>query len=402
MIRVILAWPDRDRFVLSAGHGSAWIYAALHLSGYDLPMEQLEKFRQWGSLTPGHPERDPHHVTPGVEVTTGPARAGLRQRGRPGDGRGVPARQVRRGGPEPPHVRDLLGRRPHGGHRVGGGVDRGAEGARQARLPLRRQRHLAGRSDVAELQRRGRDEALRGLRLARARSSRTSTTSRRCARRSRPPATTRSARRSSASRRSSATRRRTSRARARRTARRSATTRSAPPRRRSGSDPDQKFHVPDEVYAAFSAQEKGTELRTAWEERFKAFARRAARAGEGVGRRVGAASRCPASARRWPTSTGATSRSPRAVAGQKAMAAFEAAHPDDGGRRGRPLRVDEDRVPECGRVHGREAGPQRLLGRARARHGRARSTAWRRTAASCGRTARRSCSSPTTCAARCG
>src|SRR5206468_3860225 len=70
-------WPDRDRFVLSAGHGSMLLYAALHLSGYDLPMEQLKQFRQWGSLTPGHPERDLEHPTPGVEVTTGPLGQGF-------------------------------------------------------------------------------------------------------------------------------------------------------------------------------------------------------------------------------------------------------------------------------------------------------------------------------------
>jgi len=70
-------WPDRDRFVLSAGHGSALLYSSLHLSGYDLPMAQLERFRQWESLTPGHPERDRVHVTPGVEVTTGPLGQGF-------------------------------------------------------------------------------------------------------------------------------------------------------------------------------------------------------------------------------------------------------------------------------------------------------------------------------------
>jgi transketolase len=62
-------WPDRDRFVLSAGHGSMLLYALLYLTGYDLPMEELQRFRQWGSQTPGHPERG---LTPGVEVTTGP------------------------------------------------------------------------------------------------------------------------------------------------------------------------------------------------------------------------------------------------------------------------------------------------------------------------------------------
>ncbi|HET6263512.1 MAG TPA: transketolase [Usitatibacter sp.] len=68
------AWPDRDRFVLSNGHGSMLQYALLHLSGYDLPMEELRKFRQLHSKTPGHPEVG---YTPGVETTTGPLGQGL-------------------------------------------------------------------------------------------------------------------------------------------------------------------------------------------------------------------------------------------------------------------------------------------------------------------------------------
>src|SRR5512135_265755 len=68
------AWPDRDRFVLSAGHASMLLYATLHLVGYDLPLEQLRAFRQWGSRTPGHPE---HGRTPGVETTTGPLGQGF-------------------------------------------------------------------------------------------------------------------------------------------------------------------------------------------------------------------------------------------------------------------------------------------------------------------------------------
>ncbi len=67
-------WPDRDRFVLSAGHGSALLYALLHLFGYDLPLEELRRFRQLGSATPGHPELG---HTPGVETTTGPLGQGL-------------------------------------------------------------------------------------------------------------------------------------------------------------------------------------------------------------------------------------------------------------------------------------------------------------------------------------
>ncbi|HUJ52741.1 MAG TPA: transketolase, partial [Steroidobacteraceae bacterium] len=68
------AWPDRDRFVLSNGHGSMLLYALLHLTGYALPLEELRRFRQLGSRTPGHPEVG---VTPGVETTTGPLGQGL-------------------------------------------------------------------------------------------------------------------------------------------------------------------------------------------------------------------------------------------------------------------------------------------------------------------------------------
>src|SRR5438093_6171210 len=67
-------WPDRDRFVLSAGHASMLLYSLLHLTGYDLPLDQLKRFRQWGSRTPGHPE---YRLTAGVEATTGPLGQGF-------------------------------------------------------------------------------------------------------------------------------------------------------------------------------------------------------------------------------------------------------------------------------------------------------------------------------------
>jgi len=67
-------WPNRDRFVLSAGHGSMLLYSLLHLTGYNLPLSELQQFRQWGSRTPGHPE---YGLVDGIETTTGPLGQGF-------------------------------------------------------------------------------------------------------------------------------------------------------------------------------------------------------------------------------------------------------------------------------------------------------------------------------------
>ena len=171
-------WPDRDRFVLSAGHASMLLYALLHLTGYDLPLDELERFRQWGSRTPGHPE---YGLTPGVEATTGPLGQGVAN----AVGMAIAERRLgaefNRPGPHgrrPPDVRHLLRRRPPGGHRLGGRLAGRPPPARQADDALRRQPHPARRADRDGLQR-GRPGPLRGVRLARHAGRATATTSRR-------------------------------------------------------------------------------------------------------------------------------------------------------------------------------------------------------------------------------
>ncbi len=84
-------WIDRDRFVLSAGHGSMLLYSLLHLAGYDVSMDELKRFRQWGSKTPGHPEYGHTH---GVEATTGSAWTRRRDGRWHGHGREVSSLEV--------------------------------------------------------------------------------------------------------------------------------------------------------------------------------------------------------------------------------------------------------------------------------------------------------------------
>ena len=108
-------WPDRDRFVLSAGHGSMLLYSLLHLTGYDLPLDQIKRFRQWGSLTPGHPESD---LTPGRGSDDRSARPRDWQCGGHGDRRGASRRALQPARPrdhQPPHLRHRERRRHDGG-----------------------------------------------------------------------------------------------------------------------------------------------------------------------------------------------------------------------------------------------------------------------------------------------
>ena len=158
-------WPDRDRFVLSAGHGCMLLYSLLHLTGYDLTLDDLKAFRQWGSRTPGHPEP---HLTPGVEATTGPLGQGTANAVGMAIAERFLAARYNRPGHEIVNHRtfclvgdgDLME-----GISSRGGVAGRAPEARQARVSLRRQPRLARRSDLAVLHR-GRPAALRGLRLA--------------------------------------------------------------------------------------------------------------------------------------------------------------------------------------------------------------------------------------------
>ena len=161
------AWPNRDRFVLSAGHACVLQYSALHLAGYDLPLDQLKRFRQWGSATPGHPELG---HTPGVETTTGPLGQGFGN----GVGLGFAERFLAHTFNRPHHMPvdhrvyvicsdgDLME-----GVSYETASLAGTNGTRQARLLLRRQPHHDRRDDI-DLVHRGPGQAVRSARLARA------------------------------------------------------------------------------------------------------------------------------------------------------------------------------------------------------------------------------------------
>ena len=396
-------WPDRDRFVLSRRPRlDAPVLGRCTSRGYDLPLDELKSFRQWGSLTPGHPERDRVHVTPGVEITTGPLGQGFAN----GVGMAMAERFLRAHfGAE---VQD---------HRVFAIVSDGdlmegiaAEAASLAgKLGLGRivylyddNDDLARRPDGAELRLRGRRQALRGLRLARADRRRRQRPRRARGGDRRRPCARRSARRSSASSRSSAgpspNKQGTSKAHG------------SPlgedevrlTKEILGWDPDEHFVVPDEVREHFDQRARGAALQAEWEQRFAAWRDGARRARRRSGTPPGRAGRCPALREALQNIDWGKDKLATRSAGQQAMAAFARQRADDGRRRRRPQRVDEDRVPRRPRAqlqHGRPARNvffgvrEHGMGGVGQRHGRPR----RHRAA---RTARPSCSSPTTCAAR--
>ena len=178
------AWAGRDRFVLSAGHACILQYAALHLSGYDLTLDDLKQFRQWGSRTPGHPELG---HTPGVETTTGPLGQGFAN----GVGMAIAQRFLAERYNRPRH--EIVDSRVYAicsdGDLMEGVSQEAASiaghlGLGRARLRLRRQPHHDRRLDRDQLRHRGQRRAVRGVRLARRSTSTTRGSSPRSRRRS--------------------------------------------------------------------------------------------------------------------------------------------------------------------------------------------------------------------------
>jgi len=130
-------WPDRDRFVLSAGHGSMLLYCLLYLTGYDLALEDLQAFRQWESRTPGHPRRPDPGSRPPPGLSARARRTPWVWHWPSALWRTASTDRLHNRGP--PHLRAGLRRRSHGGHLCRSRLARRPPQARQAHLPLRQQ-----------------------------------------------------------------------------------------------------------------------------------------------------------------------------------------------------------------------------------------------------------------------
>ena len=202
-------WLNRDRFVLSAGHGSMLLYALLYLTGYDLTLDDLKSFRQLGSKTPGHPEAERTAGSRGHDRTARTRRGQLRRNGHRAGASRRRLQPRRRGDRGSLHVLSLRRRRSHGRDQPRGNLAGGSPQARKADRLLRRQPRLARGTDRRRPLRRP-DRALRSQRLAYAvhRRRSTATTSRRSITRSAWQRTSPTGRPSSPSARTSATGRR--------------------------------------------------------------------------------------------------------------------------------------------------------------------------------------------------
>ena len=147
-------WPGRDRFILSNGHASMLLYAMLHLTGFDLPLDELKQFRQWGSKTPGHPE---YGLTPGVETTTGPLGQGVANSVGFAMAQRWLAAKFSKNGSNPvrlSHLCFLRRRRPDGRRQQRSRVGRGTSRPVEPDLVLRQQSHHHRGQHLAGLQRR--------------------------------------------------------------------------------------------------------------------------------------------------------------------------------------------------------------------------------------------------------
>ena len=353
-----------------AGHGSMLLYAALHLSGYDLPLDELKHFRQWGSLTPGHPERDRVHVTPGVEVTTGPLGQGFAN----GVGMAMAERFLReRYGAEVQdhHVYAIVS----DGDLMEGVASEAASLAGQ--LGLGRLVYLYDDNDVTLDGPASLRFTARGPRASASRptagtrcASRTPTTSTRCAPRS-TPAQAEQDRPTLISVKSiigyPSPQQGTSEVHGKALGEENVR---ASPRRRSAGIPTRRSTSP--TASTRRSRPSAASARTrSGSERFEACRAEQPRAAPRSGTPRGRAGRWRRSPRCCRRSRSATKRRD-ARRRRQGHGRVRAAGPDDGRRRRRPLRVDEDRSSRSPSSYTREARrAQRVLRRARARHGRA-------------------------------